>query len=405
LIKVIAYDANGNQISDLSNTVFTLYRPAECIGGQVFVLSDTSNVTVTFIGSDAGYTNIFRLDSPRYTILGNGHSTPANTTWDIGRFLVGQELIFADYVQDTSRTYYTGPPSRNPDSLYHAKVTQETEIRFRAGFEDMFGGGDLDFNDIEFYVIGDIILSCPSFIMVSSPIGGENWQRDSTHPITWIVSNFDVTSYTLQYSTNSGYSWTDIITGLSGSSTSYNWHIPWITTDHARVRVIGFNSTGAQLSDQSKDDFTISRYGSSYSADSSAAPVSSLSVASSETTASWMAPECSNNFGALYGRTVVNKFNDMNGNGVKDAGEPNIPGWMITTEYESPAGGSTLFNSSVTDAQGYYCTPCIRNDRRYTITEAESTGWRNSTPSSVTGMMVASDPTGYRYLSFGNRQG
>ena len=63
------------------------------------------------------------------------------------------------------------------------------------------------------------------------------------------------------------------------------------------------------------------------------------------------------------------KFNDLNGNGVRDVGEPGLPGWIINLSYSNAAGHVTLVDT--TDANGNYCfnnlqgggnVHCFRNE-------------------------------------------
>lgn len=74
----------------------------------------------------------------------------------------GAELVFGIKVQNTGRTFVTGPGSRNPDGIPHANVNfvnfnknSSTNVA-RVGFEDLFGGGDKDYNDFKFQVSGGI---------------------------------------------------------------------------------------------------------------------------------------------------------------------------------------------------------------------------------------------------------
>lgn len=122
------------------------------LGGSVVVEND-GEVIAKFLGHTASYTNLLFLSSPG-NILGtifNNQLTPVGTTASLGNFTAGTELIFGIYVQNTGETFYSGPASRNSDNLAHAVVDDaflptETYV----GFEDVFGGGDLDYDDLKF---------------------------------------------------------------------------------------------------------------------------------------------------------------------------------------------------------------------------------------------------------------
>ena len=417
LVKIIGYDSSGNVISDQSDSVFTIYRPPVCsgaVGGQMYVLDTSTTVYAQYIGSSASYNQSVYLYYPGSVFVANKVFTNPGKVVSLGAYTTGAELIFRDVVYDTGYTYYTGPKYRNPDGIFHTKTTQVNESTYRVGFEDTYNSGDQDYNDIEFYVMGNITLVCPAgdaSISVTSPNGGECWKPSTVHTITWSDSNFDAASYTIQYSSNSGGSWLNVTTGLSGSSNSYNWTTPSTSTSDGRIKVIGYDDGGFPISDYSANDFGIHSYCASSTSISSSLETTSESTAttsefSSAETSGWSAPDCGEQFGSLYGRVVVKKFNDLNENGLQDSGEPIISGWSFTTLYEPPSGnGDNINYTSVTDKYGYYCTPCIRDGRNYAIIEADKAGWLHTTPNSITGSMSAGDPSTYVYVSFGNKEG
>ena len=74
------------------------------------------------------------------------------------------------------------------------------------------------------------------------------------------------------------------------------------------------------------------------------------------------------NFGNFkLGEICGVKFNDLNGNGKKDDGEPGLAGWTITLT----PGGATM----VTDADGHYCFSGLFTGD-YTLTETLQDGWK-----------------------------
>jgi len=68
------------------------------------------------------------------------------------------------------------------------------------------------------------------------------------------------------------------------------------------------------------------------------------------------------------------KYNDLNGNGVWDTGEPGLPNWTINL-----TGASTL--SVTTDGHGNYCFTDLPAGT-YTVSEAIQTGWQQTAPPS-----------------------
>jgi hypothetical protein len=72
---------------------------------------------------------------------------------DLGIFGAGDELEFWIYVDNTGLSFFSGDGSRNPDGLAHAlAITSLVDDLFvtTVGFEDLLGGGDLDYNDFMF---------------------------------------------------------------------------------------------------------------------------------------------------------------------------------------------------------------------------------------------------------------
>lgn len=87
------------------------------------------------------------------------------------------------------------------------------------------------------------------------------------------------------------------------------------------------------------------------------------------------------------------KFNDLNGNGVKDPGEPGLPGWTINIT--SPGGPPVT-----TGANGQYCF-IVPLPGTYTVSEAPQPGWTPTTPATQT-VTVPPAPTN---INFGNKKG
>ncbi len=81
-------------------------------------------------------------------------------------------------------------------------------------------------------------------LVLTSPIGGEEWQVGSLHTITW--NSINVNSIKLEYSLDNGTTWNTIITPLNANSLQYNWLIP-----------SGSASTNAVIKATSLDDPTV----------------------------------------------------------------------------------------------------------------------------------------------------
>ena len=94
----------------------------------------------------------------------------------------------------------------------------------------------------------------------------------------------------------------------------------------------------------------------------------------------------------------VTKFEDQNGNGVQDPGEPGLAGWQI--EVTDVSGNPIPGSPFITDAAGTVCFG-VPAPGTYTITEQVQTGWTPTTPNPQT---VNVSPSQTVYLSFGNTE-
>ncbi|MHA2101399.1 MAG: Ig-like domain-containing protein, partial [Candidatus Kariarchaeaceae archaeon] len=107
---------------------------------------------------------------------------------------------------------------------------------------------DLEFNANE-----------PEAITVTSPNGGENWQEGSQQNIAWISTN--IANVKIEYTTDDGSSWLEIISSTPGSAGSYYWTVPDTPSEQCKVKISDVaNSSVIDISD---NVFTISSQPSS----------------------------------------------------------------------------------------------------------------------------------------------
>lgn len=98
---------------------------------------------------------------------------------------------------------------------------------------------------------------------------------------------------------------------------------------------------------------------------------------------------------AHLGQLCIYKFNDLNGNGVRDTGEPLLPNWSFTMTHSS---GASL--TLVTDSLGRICNTFSASGS-YTVVETLQPGWVPTTPTTQTVIFTGNATTN---LYFGNRQ-
>jgi hypothetical protein len=110
-------------------------------------------VIITFLVYDATYKYKLYLNNTNTLLFNN---TEVGKVINLGKFAVGTELVFKLNVTTTGYSYYTGSASRNPDKIVHALVSKTSPTVWQFGFEDMYNGGDKDYNDCIFKLEGGV---------------------------------------------------------------------------------------------------------------------------------------------------------------------------------------------------------------------------------------------------------
>jgi len=134
-----------------------LAAPAEAqgvIGGQLLATGGTVDIVVQ--PATAVFTSQLFLLRPDGTRENISLNTEVGRQVTVGPFPAGQELVFGITVLNAGPTFFIGPASRNPDRVAHAEVTETGVRTFLVGFEDVFGGGDRDYDDNIFQFTGNL---------------------------------------------------------------------------------------------------------------------------------------------------------------------------------------------------------------------------------------------------------
>ncbi len=143
-----------------------LERSATPLGVGTPLYSTGETMRVEVLGSGAAFTSdLYLIRSPQHHqhIASNRQ---AGAVINLDPMPAGQELVFELAVHDTGYRYYTGNSGGNPDGLNHAMVTFSSPGVVRVGFEDQFGGGDLNFADHNFLFSG--INTLPQLLKIQS---------------------------------------------------------------------------------------------------------------------------------------------------------------------------------------------------------------------------------------------
>jgi hypothetical protein len=91
-------------------------------------------------------------------------------------------------------------------------------------------GDPLDVSDALFSIV-----SISSTLTVTSPNGGESLTAGSTYDITW-TSTGTIDNVIIEYSTDSGISWTTIVTSTANNG-SFNWTVPDTPSDNCLLQI------------------------------------------------------------------------------------------------------------------------------------------------------------------------
>jgi len=135
------------RLATAAGLVAALVAPqAQAALGDSLVASG-GNIVIRFEGQTASFDSLISVNGGAEFFP--NHSTAVGTTLDLGFFAAGTPLDIVLDVVTTGDHFRTGPGSGNPDGLAHANVIYNwgEPGRTFVGFEDLMGGGDLDFDD------------------------------------------------------------------------------------------------------------------------------------------------------------------------------------------------------------------------------------------------------------------
>ena len=115
---------------------------------SLFVAND-GEVMLTFLSKEAAYSNDIYLAGTSGKIL-NNQTANVNQQFSLGSFQAGTELIFSMFVNNTSYTFFNGKAENNLDKILHSAYEIGSGNSIIVGFEDLFNGGDRDYDDLVF---------------------------------------------------------------------------------------------------------------------------------------------------------------------------------------------------------------------------------------------------------------
>ena len=137
-------------------------QAAPVLGDLLFYTG--GDVTVKALPVNSGFTSQLGLYDPAFNLkialTFDEPPFPAQPaiTFNPGAlgFAVGDELMFGINVLNNGNKFFMGPAARNADNVIHAGVDNIGGGIYVVGFEDLFGGGDRDYDDNRFQFEGAV---------------------------------------------------------------------------------------------------------------------------------------------------------------------------------------------------------------------------------------------------------
>jgi hypothetical protein len=166
-------------------------------------------------------------------LVNSTHSITWTTTGTVGNVKIkyspnnGQDWtsIIASTPNDGAHPW-TVPDTPSPQCLVRISETDNDPV---------------DTSDAVFSIVD------PNTITITSPNGGETFEVNSSHTITWITDG-TVGDVKIEYSANNGVSWTEIIASTANDGT-HPWDIPGLASSYYLVRIYETDGSPVDTSD------------------------------------------------------------------------------------------------------------------------------------------------------------
>ena len=145
---------------------------ASNVNALTFKVAETGHVDGYFLGASAGYENLFTInfeDVSSTSIVRPAwisNQSPIGTHYDFGTHQAGMQAVFVDKVIDGSvqDKWYYSLTEFNPDHqthfMFHRIYMEDMTPALIVRWEDIFGGGDRDFND-HVLLVTNVVPSVP----------------------------------------------------------------------------------------------------------------------------------------------------------------------------------------------------------------------------------------------------
>lgn len=258
-IKIEYSTNNGTNWINIGNVTasagsFSWTVPATPSANCKVKISDVSNANL-FDVSDTVFT-ITPATNPEITVTSpnGGENWIAGSSHPITWTSVDVSNVAILYSTDNGVSWSNVVLSTPSDGSYDWTIPNTPSANCRVFIVDLSSASVNDQSNAVFTI------SPPPNPQVSltSPNGGENLRVGTNHNITW--TSTDIDSVKLTYSTDSGTTWSNIITSTP-SDGSYSWTVP--NTPSSNCKVMISNVADPSIDDTSSSVFTIFAYPSS----------------------------------------------------------------------------------------------------------------------------------------------
>jgi len=194
----------NSQLLDISNAVFSIVQPSS---GEITITSPNGGET---------------------WVEGSSHQIEWET--DTGIDTVGIELS-TDNGKSWQQIAQSIVNEGNFSWTVPGTISSECLIRISANDTDL-DPIPTDVSDQVFSITQDQ----SGEFRLTSPNGGEEWEVDSVHAITWTASG-DISQVMIEYSSDNGSSWSTIVSTAQNSG-SFDWTVSDSVSDQCLVRII-----------------------------------------------------------------------------------------------------------------------------------------------------------------------
>jgi hypothetical protein len=199
-----------------------------------------------------------------------GESWLANSTHAITWSSNGYSgTVAIDYSLNGGSTWTAITASTTNTGSYSWTLPGSTTTTGRVRVRDASDSNPADISDANFTITPQT-----ESITVLSPNGGENWEVNGSHEITW-SSTGAISSVRIFYSADNGANWTIIVASTTNDG-SYAWTAPGVTTTQGLIRIA--DASDGLPTDESNATFSVLTLATLYVRDTSGQPGSTSNL-------------------------------------------------------------------------------------------------------------------------------